>query len=79
MEASAQRAETPAAKPGKMSSRTKSERKLAWMLCAPAVVGESVADSEARLKEVEDEILQQLHLLAASIARWRASSDESAS
>jgi multiple sugar transport system permease protein len=35
MEASAQ---TPAAKPGKKSSRTKSERKLAWMLCAPAVV-----------------------------------------
>jgi multiple sugar transport system permease protein len=41
MEASAQRAgsaEPPAAKPGKVSSRTKSERKLAWMLCAPAVV-----------------------------------------
>jgi multiple sugar transport system permease protein len=35
MEASAQ---TPAATPGKKSSRTKSERKLAWMLCAPAVV-----------------------------------------
>lgn len=41
MEASAQgarQAQTPAAKPGKASSRTKSERKLAWMLCAPAVV-----------------------------------------
>src|SRR6476646_1647242 len=41
MEASAQRAgnaEPPAAKPGKVSSRTRSERKLAWMLCAPAVV-----------------------------------------
>jgi multiple sugar transport system permease protein len=39
MEASAQRApQTPAAKPGKKSSRTKSERKLGWMLCAPAVV-----------------------------------------
>ena len=38
MEASAQRAETPAAQPGKASSRTKSERKLAWMLCAPAVI-----------------------------------------
>jgi multiple sugar transport system permease protein len=35
MEASAQ---TPAAKPRKKSSRTRSERKLAWMLCAPAVV-----------------------------------------
>jgi multiple sugar transport system permease protein len=39
MEASAQSApQTPAAKPSKKSSRTKSERKLAWMLCAPAVV-----------------------------------------
>lgn len=38
MEASAQRAETPAAQPGKASSRTKSERKLAWLLCAPAVI-----------------------------------------
>src|SRR3954464_7837770 len=42
MEAGAQRAgkpaEPPAAKPGKVSSRTKSERKLAWMLCAPAVI-----------------------------------------
>ncbi|HVU07843.1 MAG TPA: hypothetical protein VHG89_04790 [Verrucomicrobiae bacterium] len=46
-------------------------------LCAPSVVGVSVADAEARLKEVEDEILQQLHLLADSIAHWRASSDES--
>ncbi len=39
MEASAQNApQTPAAKPGKLSSRTKSERKLAWILCAPAVI-----------------------------------------
>jgi len=39
MEASAERAPTPpAAKRGKLSSRTKSERKLAWMLCAPAVI-----------------------------------------
>jgi multiple sugar transport system permease protein len=40
MEASAQRAgaEPPAAKPGKTSTRTKSERKLAWLLCAPAVI-----------------------------------------
>jgi multiple sugar transport system permease protein len=38
MEASAHTTETPAAQPGKKSSRTRSERKLAWMLCAPAVV-----------------------------------------
>jgi multiple sugar transport system permease protein len=38
MEASAQKGPTPAAKPRKVSSRTKSERKLAWMLCAPAVI-----------------------------------------
>jgi multiple sugar transport system permease protein len=38
MEASAHQAQTPAAKPGEKSSRTKSERKLAWLLCAPAVV-----------------------------------------
>lgn len=37
MEASAPKA-PPAAHPGKTSSRTKSERKLAWMLCAPAVI-----------------------------------------
>jgi multiple sugar transport system permease protein len=36
MEASAQKAPTPAAR--KTSSRTRSERKLAWMLCAPAVI-----------------------------------------
>jgi multiple sugar transport system permease protein len=38
MEASAQKVPTPAAKPRKVSSRTRSERKLAWMLCAPAVI-----------------------------------------
>jgi multiple sugar transport system permease protein len=39
MEASAQSAaRTPAAQSGKKSSRTRSERKLAWLLCAPAVV-----------------------------------------
>jgi multiple sugar transport system permease protein len=40
MEASAQRGPTPtpAAKPSKKSSRTRSERKLAWMLCATEVV-----------------------------------------
>ena len=38
MEASAQTAQAPAPKPAKVSSRTRSERKLAWMLCAPAVI-----------------------------------------
>src|ERR1700749_4394930 len=38
MATEAHRAEAPAAKPAKVSSRTKSERKLAWMLCAPAVI-----------------------------------------
>jgi multiple sugar transport system permease protein len=38
MEASAHSAQTPATKPPKKSSRTRSERKLAWLLCAPAVV-----------------------------------------
>ena len=38
MEASAQKAPTPKPKARKVSSRTKSERKLAWMLCAPAVI-----------------------------------------
>jgi len=39
MEASAHSTPAPAAKqPKKKSSRTRSERKLAWMLCAPAVV-----------------------------------------
>jgi multiple sugar transport system permease protein len=38
MEASAHSTPTPAAKQPKKSSRTRSERKLAWMLCAPAVV-----------------------------------------
>jgi multiple sugar transport system permease protein len=38
MATDAQRAEAPAPKPRKASSRTRSERKLAWMLCAPAVI-----------------------------------------
>jgi hypothetical protein len=45
-------------------------------LCAPSVVGVSVAEAEARLKELEDEILQQLHLLTDSFANWKAT-DES--
>ena len=32
-------------------------------LAAPNVVGVSVAEAESRLKEIEDEILQQLHLI----------------
>jgi multiple sugar transport system permease protein len=38
MEAHAETHQTPAAQPGKKSSRTRSERKLAWLLCAPAVI-----------------------------------------
>jgi hypothetical protein len=45
-------------------------------LCAPTVVGVSVADAEARLKEVEDEILQQLHLLDESFGSWKAIGDD---
>ena len=41
-------------------------------LCAPRVVGLSVAEAKARLKEVEDEALQQLHLLNESIENWQA-------
>lgn len=36
-------------------------------LAAPSVVGGSVPDAESRLKEVEDEILQQLHVLSGRI------------
>jgi hypothetical protein len=32
-------------------------------LCGPSVVGLSIGDAEARLKEVEDEVLEQLHCL----------------
>ena len=38
MEAHAETPQTPAVQPGKKSSRTRSERKLAWLLCAPAVI-----------------------------------------
>jgi hypothetical protein len=43
-------------------------------LLAPNVVGLSVADAEARLKEVEDDILQNLHLIDERI---KAASNES--
>ncbi len=45
-------------------------------LCAPSVVGVSVAEAEARLKEIEDEILAQLHSLGGALAQWKASNDE---
>lgn len=45
-------------------------------LCAPTVVGVSVAEAEARLKEVEDEILQQLHMLRSSIDEWNAGDNQ---
>lgn len=38
-------------------------------LCAPSVVGLSVADAESRLKELEDDILDQLHLIDDEIAK----------
>ena len=44
-------------------------------LCAPSVVGVSVAEAEARLKELEDEILQHLHLLNESLGNWKASNE----
>lgn len=47
-------------------------------LCAPTVVGVSVAEAEVRLKEVEDEILEQLHLLGESLESWKSSADVSA-
>lgn len=40
-------------------------------LAAPSVVGVSVPDAEARLKEIEDEILEQLHTLPQRIERAR--------
>lgn len=48
-------------------------------LCSPTVVGVSVAEAEARLKEVEDEILQQLHLLGESLSEWKSNSDDGSS
>jgi hypothetical protein len=44
-------------------------------LCAPQVVGVSVAEAESRLKEIEDEILQQLHLIDANTAAWKEISE----
>jgi len=43
---------------------------------APNLVGVSVAEAEQRLKEIEDEVLQQLHLLNESIEEWKNSAYE---
>ena len=40
-------------------------------LAAPSVVGVSVPEAEARLKEIEDEILEQLHTLPDRLDRSR--------
>jgi transcriptional regulator with XRE-family HTH domain len=40
-------------------------------LAAPSVVGVSVPEAEARLKEIEDEILEQLHTLPERLERAR--------
>lgn len=39
-------------------------------LIAPSIVGLPVPDAEARLKELEDEILEQLHGLDEGISKW---------
>jgi transcriptional regulator with XRE-family HTH domain len=41
-------------------------------LAAPSVVGVSVPEAEARLKEIEDEILDQLHTLPERLERARS-------
>lgn len=40
-------------------------------LAAPSVVGLSVPEAEARLKEMEDEILEQLHTVTERVERAR--------
>jgi len=45
-------------------------------LCAPSVVGLAVAEDEARLKEIEDEILEQLHLLNEKLERKEQSQSD---
>ncbi len=40
-------------------------------LAAPSVVGVSVPEAEARLKDAEDEILQQLHLIGEKLSAWK--------
>lgn len=41
-------------------------------LAAPSVVGVSVPEAEERLKEIEEEILQQLHTLDTQTEEWQA-------
>jgi transcriptional regulator with XRE-family HTH domain len=45
-------------------------------LVAPSVVGVSVPEAEARLKEIEQEVLQQLHLLADAAREYRPRTDD---
>lgn len=47
-------------------------------LAAPGIVGSTVPEAETRLKELEDEILHQLHSLADNMAAWKET-DEPAS
>ena len=48
-------------------------------LTAPSVVGLTVPEAEARLREVENEILNQLRMIDDEVARWKdAIPDESA-
>jgi phage terminase Nu1 subunit (DNA packaging protein) len=39
--------------------------------CAPTVVGLSVAEAESHLKEIENDVLEQLHLLESHIDQMR--------
>src|SRR5687768_16234146 len=55
------------------SSAIRNKIVLQIHLCAPSVVGVSVPDAEALLKEKEDEILEQLHLIDERI---KAASNE---
>lgn len=40
-------------------------------LVAPSVVGCTVPEAESRLKELEDEILQQLHVIPSKLSDWK--------
>jgi hypothetical protein len=40
-------------------------------LAAPDVVGVSVREAEERLKEIEEEVLQQLHTLDTQVPNWQ--------
>lgn len=45
-------------------------------LVAPSVVGVSVPEAEARLKEIEQEVLQQLHVLDEAAREYRPLTDD---